>query len=336
MTLTTTPAQIEGRLRSDLSGIASMWPSMFDPTAKRPRSGGGTGDGQTRLDDDSEGVADTPRMVLIIDIRREVLVTLRRWAEDTIDTIRARHKTPESARRSLGTIPERNDAEALCGLLKRFAAHLAQHPEAEVILKEIGDCWTAVNRVVHPFRKMWLSLGPCPLVYVDPADDVEKPCPGEVRSYGESHHGDSWARCTACSAKAVASWWEGRMFGADSRKPLTATEAVVWIHRSPAELPPDRAARLAVDHPRVRRRPRHPLHRRRLTPGPRPLGRALTRDRDSHLRHPTRAVPGGGRHVRGANRPATCADFPAARVLPAARSGPDVGRVPPPCARAIP
>lgn len=227
-----TPAQIEGRLRSDFSGIASMWGEMFNPTAKRPRSGGGTGDGQTRLDDDSEAVADTPRTVLIIDIRREVLVTLRRWAEDTVNTIRARHKTAEDARRSLGRVPERNDAEALCKFLKRFAAHLAQHPEAELILEEIGDCWTAVNRVVHPFRKTWLSLGPCPLEYVDPADDVEKPCPGEVRSYGESHHGDSWATCNRCAAKAVARWWEGRMFGKDSTKPLTATEAVVWIHKA--------------------------------------------------------------------------------------------------------
>ena len=74
-----TAQQIEGRLTAALSTIETTWDRMLTPPSSKP--GPRTKGTGVNLPDDSEEADDTPRLVQLVDARREVTLCLRSWCQ---------------------------------------------------------------------------------------------------------------------------------------------------------------------------------------------------------------------------------------------------------------
>ena len=130
------------------------------------------------------------------------------------------------------TAPSVHEVVKLAGFLTRWSHRAVERSDRDLLLDDVQTCASVVTRCAQPQRKDWMSLGPCPLEYEHPESGQLEQCPGEVRSYGDDAEGESWATCTACGQEAVASWWEGKMFGPERDAPLTTEEAITFVHRT--------------------------------------------------------------------------------------------------------
>lgn len=213
-------AGLEARLRSSLSSVVSLWDDMITPPA-RSTSPAASGDGAI-LDDDSESTADMPRVVVVVETRMHVSRCLASWAGSVAAEHRVRHG-----------LPDVHDGKELGEFLLRWSSRLVERPDVEELLDDVRTCESLVTRCARPQRKTWLSLGPCPLQYEHPDTGQMERCPGEVRSSGSTDEveGQSWATCSACGQRAVASWWEEQMFGGSTSEPLTTDQVITFVHR---------------------------------------------------------------------------------------------------------
>lgn len=211
----------ESKLLSALGTIESLWEEMLTPPA-RGRTAATSGDG-VLLADDSESTADMPRTVVVINARMEVCRSLVRWVSEIVDQHDVQYGQPDV-----------HDAIEMARFLRRWRAQAVELDDGEELVDEVESCASVVTRCARPQRRQWLSLGPCPLEYEHPEEEEKQRCPGEVRSYGsvEGDEGQSWATCSACSTKAVASWWEEMMFGTANSEPLTTDQVITFVHRA--------------------------------------------------------------------------------------------------------
>ena len=209
---------VENWLRADLATIADLWDDMLTTAAASGGGNitpGGAGDGGTLLDDDADDDSDTPRFIRVIDTRSTIATTLNGWCRIIIED----HNVQLA-------IPDGHDAPAMARFLSRWAAQLADHEAADVASAEISTAASTVRRYAQPQGRASLHLGTCPLTWQDPEDASDKPCPGILRA-----HDDGWIICSGCGTKAVASWWEDRVFGEDGAPLMTAAQVVSWLHR---------------------------------------------------------------------------------------------------------
>ena len=216
-----TPQQIEGRLASALSTIATLWPTMIQPPSSgtRPRT---TGTGAL-LDDADTRDDDMRRLERLIEARREVMLCLRSWCQVTVEDHDVQHGIP------VGT-----DVPAMCGFLTRWSYLLAEHEAALDLLAEVEAARGAVERWAPPAShppagwappRRTMRLGSCPLIHQDPVTSDDAPCAGQLR--GDE---DGWVTCDGCGTEAVMGWWERQLYGEDGLRGMTIREVVTYLH----------------------------------------------------------------------------------------------------------
>lgn len=217
-----TPQQIEGRLTSALATIEAAWDRMLTPPTRRPgQRTNGTG---ITLDDDSEATDDTPRVVQLVDARREVTLCLRSWCQVTVEDHNVEHGIPSGA-----------DVPGMARFLSRWSFLLAEHEAAADLLDEVTAARVKVEKWAPPHQHPpadWrpplrtMKLGACPLTWQDPETAEDKPCPGSLR-------GDEfgWVTCDKCGTQAVMGWWEQQL--SEDMRPglMTLDEVRVYLHR---------------------------------------------------------------------------------------------------------
>ena len=206
-----TAQQIEGRLISALATIATVWDRMLEPPSRRPgQRTNGTG---ITLPDTAEEADDTPRHVQVIDARRDVTDTLRGWCQVTVETHDVQHG-----------IPPGTDAPSMARFLTRWSYLLAEHEAAIDLLDEIEAARATVEKWAPPQqpppvgwqpRRRTMKLGACPLMWQDPDETDDQPCPGVLLGDEEG-----WVTCTRCGTRAVADWWEAQIAGHGDDTPV--------------------------------------------------------------------------------------------------------------------
>lgn len=211
-------AQIEGRLTAALRAIESAWDQMLEPTARTYRgSEHHNGSGRTQLDDDEEeAVSDLPRVDIVVDIRRNVALTLAGWCRIIIEDHNVHHG-----------IPNGHDVPGMCTFLNRWRAQIAEHDAAEDILSEIEDCDHACNHAAYPTKgAAGLVLGECrePL-----GEGIECGTPVRVVQADMEGRDAGEIRCRGCGTRDVIEGWLLRIVGSEG--PFTANQLIPLLHR---------------------------------------------------------------------------------------------------------
>ena len=217
-----TPQQIENRTVAALGTIEALWEKMLTPPSPRPgprsRSGGAL------LDDDSEADDDTPRLVLLVDVRASVNAVLNGWCRVVIEDHDVEHGIPGGL-----------DVPAMCAFLRRWSHLMAEHEAAEDMLEEVDRCAKLCTVFAPPSQHAptdWapsprtMKLGACPLVWQDPQTADDRQCPGTLR--GDE---DGWVSCDSCGTRAVMGWWEQQLYGEDGLAPMTLDGVRTYLHR---------------------------------------------------------------------------------------------------------
>lgn len=209
------PGKIEHRCTEALAEIEAAWDQMLTPASVVMGSKGGG----VLLDDDDESSADTPAHIVAIDVRREVGEMLNGWCRVVVDDNDVEHGIPDGV-----------NVPAMCVFLRRWALLMSTHEAAYDMLDEVVTCARKVRHIVNPPRHTSIKLGPCPLTWQDPDTAEDRPCTGTVRTSSKVSD-QTEATCTACGTSAVAKYWEDRMLDTSDTAPLTAADAVPWLHR---------------------------------------------------------------------------------------------------------
>lgn len=215
------PPSIAGKLRRHLWSIRDLWDEMLEPTGKRPGSASGGS-----LDDDHEveqyatlyeaalaSAPDVPRTAQIIDVRRQVTLSLNGWCRVVVEEHDVEHG-----------IPKGHDVIGMCTFLDRWADRIEEHAAVDDLLEEVIACSSAVRRIARPSRPEGMVIGECRQV-VGPGGEE---CTTVVRATTDYEERGE-ITCRGCSTTDTLEGWILRMVGSEG--PYTAAQLVPILHR---------------------------------------------------------------------------------------------------------
>lgn len=212
----------EGRIRRVLYRISDQWAETLIPPGRRPgsASGGSLEDDHERYvyDTDLEAALasapDVPRNVLVIDVRRQVTLTLNGWCRTVIEDHDVEHH-----------IPQGDDVPGMCTFLVRWAPRIADDEHlAQTVLDELTMCAAAVSRCARPSRPEGLNIGECRQVVGPQGEECGTP----VRAT-DDYARTGQIRCKGCGTSDTMEGWILRLVGTEG--PYTVAQLIPVLHR---------------------------------------------------------------------------------------------------------
>lgn len=212
----------EGLIRRVLYRISDQWAEMLIPPGPRP----GTASGGA-LDDDHEvrvfdtlaeaalaSAPDVPRSVLVLDVRRQVTLTLNGWCRAVIEDHDVEHH-----------IPKGDDVPGMCAFLVRWAPRIADDEHmAATVLNELQMCANAVSRCARPSRPEGMGIGDCRQIVGPEGEECGTPL-RLTDAYAETGE----IKCRGCGKADTMEGWIIRLVGTEG--PYTVTQLIPVLHR---------------------------------------------------------------------------------------------------------
>ena len=215
-------ARLEGKIRSTLYRISDLWDEMLTPPGRRPGSGSGGA-----LEDDHESqvyatpaeaalasAPDVPRNVQVLDVRRQVTLSLNGWCRAVVEDNNVHHD-----------IPRGDDTPAMCAFLVRWVPRIVDDAgAAQAMLDELEMCARAVARCARPSRPEGMVIGECRQIVGPEGEECGTP----VR-VTTSIADDIEIVCRGCLTSDTMDGWILRMVGTEG--PYTVAQLIPVMHR---------------------------------------------------------------------------------------------------------
>ena len=200
MTEPTSTADLETKIAKACRTIAAMWPAML-PTG--PRTGVGKAPAKALItqDDNSDEDFDLPRLDVLINLRREVTITLNSWVRITIED-----------QNLTAAIPAGDDVPGMCRFLERWARWWSGHEAASDIIEELGNAAAACSAATFPHKRERTRIGACTWCG---ADVWAKP-------------GDLEITCRHCGCTGGVGEWADAL---GDMEPVTLPQLAQMLHR---------------------------------------------------------------------------------------------------------
>lgn len=200
MTETSSTADIEDKITRACRTIAAMWPAML-PTGASIGVGRTSAKALITRPDDSDDTDDLPRIDVLVDLRRDVTITLNGWVRVTIED-----------QGLTKAIPHGDDVPGMCQFLTRWARWWSGHEAADVIADELTTAAHDCAAATFPRKRTRTRIGACTWCG---ADVWAKP-------------GDLEITCRACGCTGGVGEWADAL---GDLEPVTLPQLAKMLHR---------------------------------------------------------------------------------------------------------